>query len=213
VAAGHHRGDTLVSAKLFVEGAAAGPDSKLLQSRCREGFRKLLEKSGFTRRMPHIVACGSRGATFSDFCTAHSNAASGAFVAMLIDSEDPVADVEDTWTHLQARDGWARPAGATDEQVLMMTTCMETWIVSDRPTLRSHYGAQLQESALPPLQDMESRRRHTVQDALQHATRSCKNAYQKGKRSFEILGKLTPVELRPHLPSFSRCERILGQKL
>lgn len=27
---------------------------------------------------------------------------------------------------------WDPPTGATDNQVLLMTTCMETWIVADR---------------------------------------------------------------------------------
>ena len=94
-----------------------------------------------------------------------------------------------------------------------MTTCMETWIVSDLGTLRTHYGSQLQESALPALVDLESRLRHPVQDALVNATRSCSNKYEKGKRSFEILGKLTPDTLAVHLPSFARARRILTEKL
>lgn len=109
--------------------------------------------------------------------------------------------------------GWDRPDGASDEQVLLMTTCMETWIASDRPTLRKHYGANLQENALPSLQDMESRLRHAMQEALVHATRNCKNAYQKGKRSFEVLEKLRSEELRKHLPSFARCEHVLKRHL
>ncbi|MFN0055415.1 MAG: DUF4276 family protein [Planctomycetales bacterium] len=213
MAAGFGGRDTVVSAKLFVEGGATGPDSKLLQSRCREGVRKLLEKCGFTRRMPKIVACGGRGATYRDFSTAHANAPQGAFVAMLIDSEDPVSDIDATWMHLKRRDRWEEPPGATDEQVLMMTTCMESWIVTDRTALENHYGADLQESALPSLQSLESRSRDSVLDSLQRATRNCQNAYQKGKRSFEIFGMLSPDNLLPHLPSFSRCERILGERL
>lgn len=37
----------MTDAKLFVEG---GGDSKELQARCREGFKKLLENSGFAGR-------------------------------------------------------------------------------------------------------------------------------------------------------------------
>jgi hypothetical protein len=90
---------------------------------------------------------------------------------------------------------------------------METWIASDREALRRHYGANLQETALPALHGMESRNRHAVQDSLAHATRNCKNAYEKGKRSFEVLEQLRPEELRKHLPSFVRCEQILKDKL
>jgi hypothetical protein len=56
-----------VSATIYLEGGSSGPGSKDLQIRCREGFRKLLEKCNYKGRMPHLVACGSRGAAFGDF--------------------------------------------------------------------------------------------------------------------------------------------------
>ena len=132
---------------------------------------------------------------------------------MLIDSEDPMADIETTWTHLEGRDGWKKPAGTDDEQVLMMTTCMETWIVADRVALKSHYGRNLQESGLPAIVDLESRLRDVVQNAFVHATRNCGNRYEKGKRSFQVLAELTPHTLSAHLPSFVRAKRILSEKL
>jgi hypothetical protein len=199
-----------VSAKIYIEG---GGDSKELQARCREGFRRLLENCGFTGRMPRLIACGGRAAAFDDFSTAHANATPGDFVALLVDSEDPVADVEQTWKHLKQRDNWARPHGADDKQVLLMTTCMETWIVSDRKALRAHYGECLKENALPALNNMEVRARDSVQNALVQATRTCKNAYAKGKKSFEVVGRLNPAELRKHLPSFIRCKQVLQEKL
>ena len=38
---------------------------------------------------------------------------------------------------------------------------------------------------------MENRDRHDVQEKLVQATRNCTNFYAKGKRSFEVLAKLT----------------------
>ena len=113
-----------MSAIIYLEG---GGDSKELHTRCRESFRRLLERCGYReqKRMPRLVACGGRDATFDDFCCAHANGR-GQFVALWIDSEDALADLERTWAHLKARDGWEQPAGADDEQVLFMTTCMET---------------------------------------------------------------------------------------
>lgn len=199
-----------MNARIYIEG---GGDSKELHTRCREGFRRLLEKMGLARRMPRLVACGGRSATFDDFKIAHDNAASEAYVGMLVDSEDPIAEIEATWAHLKQRDDWDRPDGAEDEQVLLMVTCMESWIVTDRETLRSHYGSKLQDSALPALNDVETRDRDSVQNALLRATRDCTNAYAKGRRSFEVVSALEPSALRAHLPSFVRCERILGEKL
>jgi hypothetical protein len=198
-----------VSTYLYIEG---GGDSKELHVRCRTGFRKLFENCGFAGRMPRLVACGSRASAFDSFATEHARSR-GEFVAMLLDSEEPMGDVEATWKYLIDNDGWTKPATADDEQVLFMTTCMETWTVSDRAALTRHYGDELQTSALPPLVDLESRRRQDVQDALAHATRGCSNAYRKGKRSFELLEKLTPDTLAEHLPSFARARRILDEKL
>ncbi|MBL8879028.1 MAG: DUF4276 family protein [Phycisphaerales bacterium] len=199
-----------MSAKIYVEG---GGESKEMHARCREGFRRLLEKCSLKDRMPRLVACGGRNATFDDFSTAHQNNSGNAYIALLVDSEDSVADIEQPWAHLKARDKWDKPNGATDEQVLFMTTCMESWIASDRPTLRKHYGSTLRESALPSLEGMEARDRHAVQDALVNATRDCKNAYKKGKRSFDVVAELSPDELRKHLPNFERFERVLKRKL
>ncbi len=198
-----------MSAKLYIEG---GGDSKELHTRLRKAFSDLLTSAGFAGRLPRTVACGGRGKAFDAFKTAHAGAAPGEFVAMLVDSEDPVEDAEKPWKHLKARDGWDRPAGAAAEQALMMVTCMETWIVADRQAMRDHYNGGPQESALPSVVDLESRRRHDIQGALSHATRDCKNAYQKGKRSFEVLGKLDPAVLKEALPAFARFIRISHSK-
>lgn len=95
---------------------------------------------------------------------------------------------------------------------MFMATCMETWIVADRQALALHYK-NLQESALPPLVDLEKRNRHDVRDKLAHATRICSNVYEKNKRSFEVLGKLAPDTLKQHLQNFVRTVEILDRKL
>ena len=195
--------------KIYVEG---GGKTDELRSRCREGFHRLLTKSGFAGRLPKIVACGSRNEAFDKFQTA-LKAGEPMFVALLVDSEDPVADPEKTWAHLESRDGWERPAKADDTQVFMMTTCMETWIIADRTALNSLYKSGFQHSALPAPTNLESRHRHDVLDALERATRGCTNAYTKNKRSFEALAAVDPAALRTLLPSFERMIRILEEKL
>lgn len=196
-------------AVVYLEG---GGDSKNLRSDCKKAFRRLLESSGFGGSMPRLVACGCRERAYGDFKTAHGGG-KAPYVAMLVDSEEPVADPEKTWDHLKACDCWERPDGADDEQVLFMTTCMETWIVADRESLRRHYGSQLQESGLPPLVGLERRSRNDIQGDLEHATRKCRNAYKKGKRSFAVLSQLNPATLEEHLPAFGRMKRILSERL
>ena len=196
--------------RVFLEG---GGDSKELQVRCREGFRRLLENCGYAGRLPRLVACGGRKTAFDDFERAHKEHSSSEFIVMLVDSEDQIDDIEKTWGHLQKRDQLPRPPNTLDEQVLLMTTCMETWIVCDRATLKRHYGNGFQESALPPLTDLEKRPRQVILEQLLHATRNCSNAYKKGGRSYQVLGMLDPAVLQKHLPSFSRIRRILDARL
>ena len=201
-----------MSARVYLEGGGNSREGKV---RCREGFRKLLEKCGFAGRMPALVACGSRNEAYDDFKTAHSKLSSGDFIGLLVDSENPVADIEKTWEHVRQRtgDNWSRPAGADDDQLMLMTTSMETWIVTDREALKSHFGPRLNESALPPIQNMEQRNRHAILNALQNASGDCPGPYAKGPKSFGLLSKLSPHVLEQHLPSFGRTRRILNSKL
>ncbi len=197
-----------MSAYIYIEGGDPNSDP----IRCRKAFRKLLESAGLKGRMPRLVPCGPRNAAFDAFKTAHANRKSGDFIAMLVDSEDPADDHEQPWTHLKKRDNWDRPGGAEDDQVLLMTTCMETWIVADREALKRHYGHKLQENALPSLNALETRHRHELHANLEHATRNCSNAYRKGKRSFEVLETLSAATLS-QLPSFARLIRVLKSRL
>lgn len=147
-----------------------------------------------------------------DFRIAHSGSREGDFIAMLVDSEDPVKDPERPWDHLKRRDDWERPNDALDEQVFLMTTCMETWVVADWVTLRKHFGQELQESARLPVQGLEERSRQDVYACLVRATSKCTKGYAKGRASFEVLAEVDPGALRA-LPSFVRLERILKERL
>ena len=210
-----------MSAYVYLEGGASGPNSdgtssKYLTIRCQRTFHTLLDRMGFKKRKPRLVACGGRGRVYDRFCTAHDLVGAGGYVAIWIDSVEPMADIEASWKHLAnvtTVAAWQKPAGAKDDQVLFMTTCMETWIVADRATLREHFKQQLNENPLPTLTDVERRTRASVQDALIAATKDCQNAYAKGKQSYNVLEKLDPAVLKQHLPSFVRVARIFEQKL
>ncbi len=200
----------MVKAHIYLEG---GGDSKDGKSRCREGFRKLLQKCGFAGRMPKLIACGGRDAAYDDFKTRHLESGDVKFIALLVDSEDTVQDKSRPWDHLSQRDNWIQPPRASDDQVFLMTTCMETWIASDRNTLLGHFGHCLQSNALPPLHNLEGRLRQDVERQLRHATRECDAPYEKGPKSFDLLGKLDPTAMQPNLPSFVRMREILDGKL
>jgi hypothetical protein len=163
--------------------------------------------------MPATKACGSRNAAYDDFKTALRTAAENGYPVLLVDSEAPVN--QPAWQHLQSRDGWERPAGAEDDQAQLMVQCMETWCIADRKALREFFGHCLHEGALPVLENLEARTRESVQDALVNATRDCgrDRGYVKGKRSFELLGRLDPAQLKTRLPHFVRLCEMLAAKL
>lgn len=201
-----------MNAIIYLEGGAK--DSKEQKVRCQQAFHKLLDRMGFTGRKPRLVACGGRGSVYDRFCTEHAQAG-GRWVAMWIDAEEPMKDTEQAWSHLTSVETvpkWQRPAGAVDEQVLFMTTCMETWIVADPETLRANYGQKFLANRLPGVEGLEARGRHEVQEKLARASEEGKNAFAKGKRSFDVLEKINPAKLEV-LPSFKRVKRILREKL
>lgn len=131
----------------------------------------------------------------------------------MVDSEEPVAATT-VWDHLRERDAWVRPADTDDDQAQMMVTCMETWILADRATLRTVFGAHLQLSALLPETGLEGRSRQEVQQALENATRECgrDKVYRKGRRSFQVLAEVNPEALEA-LSYFRRFLEALNRQL
>lgn len=176
---------------LYVEGGG----NKSVDSKCREGFGKLLKRARFTGRMPKITACGSRQEAFKAFRNHPTKKSRAGLPMLLVDSEEQVA--QSTWKHLHQRDGWERPAEAQDDQAQLMAQCMETWIIADPATLQRYFGAKFREAALPRTADLETCEKEKVQTALAHATRDCDRdrRYYKGKKSFELLSLLNPEML------------------
>lgn len=194
---------------LCIEGANKTDSASI--RRCREAFSKLFASAGVQVNKLRLLPCGSRNDAFGTFRSKVGE--EGVFVALLVDSEDAVADNEKPWDHLHLRDGWQRPEGVIDKQALLMIACMETWIAADALSLRKHFGQGFKEKALPSLHDLEKKHRHAVLDCLEKAAKDCRSQYTKGDRSFQILADLNPEVLTKHLPSFERTVRILKDKI
>jgi hypothetical protein len=132
-----------VKVTIYVEG---GGDGKYQHIQCRQGFRRLIEKSGFAGKRPFIFACRGRNAAFDDFKTAMRSKPPTDYPMLLVDSEDPIAGNVTSWNHLRMRDDWIPPASVSDDQAQLMVTCMETWLMADRSALREVFGASLQDN-------------------------------------------------------------------
>ena len=178
----------MVSAKLFIEG---GGDRKSLKRECRAGFGKFIERAGLRGKKPRIVASGSRNKAYEDFLTAHARG--DATAMLLVDAESPVA-TRTAWEHLQRRDGWSRPAGATDDQCHLMVQVMESWFLSDPDALERFYDQGFRKGALPGNpNNTESVPKGDVENGLSRSTASArKGRYHKGRHSFKILATIDP---------------------
>lgn len=195
---------------LYIEGANI--ESADQQSEFRQAISALLKKAGVGRK-PRVVACGGRAQAYRRFCNGLAN---GQDAYLLVDAEEVVTQTlsiekleehdgpervvgADPWAHVAQRqgDGWARPAGATDDQLHFMTVTMETWLLSDRDALTQVIN-RLDVSRLPPEgASLEQVDKHKVNQALKAASRDTKaGAYGKGAHSFKVLALVSPEKLR-----------------
>ena len=202
---------------LYIEG---GGDNEDQHSRLKEAFRKILEGAGFRGRMPRIVPSGGRDQTLAAFKHALTDRSQADIAILLVDAEDPIATSDSSinapvWKHLKERDKWERPEAAQENQVALMVTSMETWIIADHVALKAYFGHKLKEKHLLPLQNLESRKRKDVLEALEKATEDCgkDKQYRKGTKSFQVLATVNPSTLQQHLPHFQRFIDVLRHHL
>lgn len=197
-----------MSVKIYVEG---GGDAKALKRKCREGFSTLLAKAGFEGRMPSIVACGGRNDAYDSFKTAlRAQLKTNVTPILLVDSEGAFVIGADIWAYLDARDGWSRPTGCSDDDVHLMVQCMESWLIADPNALAEHFGKGFNKGSLPKHAQPEQLDKPRLIPAIEKAIRQCaKKRYDKGSDSFAILARCDPAELRTKMPFFNRlCERL-----
>lgn len=199
-----------MTAKVYVEGGGSG---RALRQACREAFSAFFRKAGFAKRMPAVVACGSRNHAYEDFRAAIVQRKAD-FVALLVDSEGPV-NVDSPWNHLRQLDGWERPAGATDKNAHLMVQMMESWFLADRDRLASYFGAGFRASALPaPGRDVEDIAKADLEKALRDATRqSRKGRYAKGRHSFALLGEVDATKVINASPYARRLVETISNEI
>lgn len=175
--------------KIYVEGGGA---KKKLRTACRQAFSKFLSKAGFAECMPAVVACGSRKQAYDKFCAAIAER-SAEFAVLLVDSEEAV-EADTPWKHLSGRkdDRWKCPSGATDRNAHLMVQVMESWFLADRDCLANYFGHGFNANALPsPQRNLEDVAKRDVERALRESTRQSRlRRYDKGRDSFELLGRL-----------------------
>ena len=198
----------MVSVRIYIEGGGEGK----LKSKCRKAFSVFIEKAGLKGNMPKVMPCGPRKSAYAKFRAAHVK--SEGKVLLLVDAEAPVTTAK-SWQHLKSRDGWDRPAGATDDQCHLMVQVMESWFLADREALAAYYGQGFHELGLPQNPNVEQVSKQDVYNGLESATKNTgKRGYSKGKHSFEILEDLDPERVMTasdHAKRFIEVLRTVSQ--
>ncbi len=177
--------------EVYVEGAG-NPN---LVRQCRRAFKTLFERAGMAGRLPAVIPCGDRKATYDNFVNAPRRAE--LMVLLLVDSEESMSAAT-KWHHVAKRtgDAWARPSSATEDHLHFMAQCMESWLIADRQMLKEYFGTGFRENALPANPKIEAIPKDDVYKGLKAATRdSSKGEYHKGRDSFELLARLKPEAL------------------
>ena len=191
-----------MTVSLYVEGG--GKDAS---KACRKGFRSFFEKAGLGGRVPRVVACGSRSNAYRDFEAAR---AAGQNAILLVDAEGPVTAMG-TWEHLKAQVNWNRPAKATADECNLMVQAMESWFLADPTALQSYYGQGFRPQSLPQNPEIERVPKQDVITRLSRATRgTTKGRYDKGRDSYELLGRLDPKKVANASPYTARLIKALS---
>lgn len=202
---------------IYVEG---GGDSNDTRTKLRKGFGAFLRDLVQIARSNHIgwqvVACGSRQQAYDDFCTAMASSPDVLNI-LLVDSEELVTAGVTPWEHVRKRqgDGWACPAGATDDQCHFMAQAMESWLVADSDALASYYGQGFLRNALPKHAKIEEVGKETVLNALVNATRHTitKGSYHKTRHGFDLLALVDTRKVRDAAPYCDRLFTVLAREI
>ena len=186
----------MVTATLYIEG---GGSTNSLEVRFRKGWKAFFDVAGVGARTK-IVRGGSRADTFKLFAAAVGGNRGDTLPLLLVDSEGAVQAAHSPWQHLQARDGWRKPDGASDNQAFLMVQFMETWFLADKDGLRRYFGDGFSERAIRQWPDLEAVPKETVLRALSQATTACRKGYEKGRTSFELLAHIDPSRVKAACP-------------
>ena len=200
-----------MTVKVYVEGG--GDHNKALETQCRRGFSEFFRRAGLETRVPRVVRCGGRRQAYERFRTSHEGAGGDDFPILLVDSEASVG-ASSPWEHVRLRpgDGWARPQGASEDQIQLMVPAMEAWFHADKDTLREYYGQAFRTAGLSQRADIESIPKADLFAGLERATKDCqKGGYSKGEHSFHILALIDPARVRAASPFAARLLHLLDR--
>lgn len=207
---GRVRGHAMVTEiRVYVEGGGTKGDD--VRSRLRQGMSnflgEIIDLVRSNRIKWQIVACGTRGKTFDDFCIALKTHPQ-SFNVLLVDSEEPLYLEHGLWEHLRRRDNWDVPKIAEDHCHLMIRM-MESRIVADVDSIAQFYGNGFNRNALPKNRNVEGIDKQTLTNALKEATRNTQKGKYDKSHGWDLIGRIDADKARKAAPSCERLFQIL----
>lgn len=180
--------------RLYVEGGPVGVHSDALRA-FRAAFKKHLVRLDPRLKDMDVVARGSIHNTIKGYAEGFRQFSPECRVALLVDSDGPVA-ASSCAEHLKPKlDAAGVPAEAR-AALFLMVQCMESWFIADVEALRKCFGSKFRGQSLPRHIEVEAVPVGNVLAALQEAIKLTPSAkYHKVRHGTRVLESLNPDQV------------------
>lgn len=202
--------------KLYVEGGGKGSHKRAtikLQQGFDAFFRDLKSAAREKRISFKIIPAGNTQSTYDDFIFSVEHSPQ-SFNLLLVDSDEAVAEDKTARGFLQNKYKKWNLQAVKDDQCHLMVQIMESWFVADVDALKSFYGKDFKEGAIPKNKNVETIAKETVEKSLETATAKTQKAeYHKIEHGAKILELVNPQKVRDAAPYCERLFKIISQEI
>ena len=202
--------------KLYVEGGGKG-SHKLATIKLQQGFDaffKSLKNAARAKKISFkIIPSSNTQTTYEDFLITVKNSPQ-SFNLLLVDSDKAIVENETARAFLQNKYKKWNLQMVKDEQCHLMVQIMESWFLADVDALKSFYGKEFKESAIPKNKNVEAIAKDTVEKSLETATAKTQKAeYHKIEHGAKILELINPQKVRQAAPHCERLFRTIKEEI
>lgn len=202
--------------KLYVEGGGKGSHKRAtikLQQGFDSFFSELKEAARAKKISFKIIPAGNTQSTYDDFIFSVKNSAQ-SFDMLLVDSDEAVAESESARAFLQRKYKKWQLKNIKDEQCHLMVQIMESWFLADVDAVKTFYGKEFKETAIPKNDNVETIAKDAVEKSLNAATAKTQKAeYHKIEHGAKILEIINPQKVRKAAPHCEKLFRVIKEEI
>lgn len=185
--------------KLYVEGGGKGSHKRAtikIQQGFDAFFKELKEAARNKKISFKIIPSSDTQTTYDDFIRSVENSPL-SFNLLLVDSDAAIDENESARSFLQKKYGKWKLQKIEDKQCHLMVQIMESWFLADVDALKSFYGKEFKESAIPKNKNVEAIEKERVEKSLKTATvKTQKGEYHKIEHGTKILELINTKKVR-----------------